>query len=264
MFLGEFGCLVAYLIWRLFKKQDSDSTELESHHTKKRMHPIFFLPPAFCDLLATSLSYIALNITYTSSYQMFKSSVIIFTGILSCLVLKTSFSAQKCVGIILVTFGLFLVGLSDFLFGSDSGTAKAPILGDVIIVFGTLITSIQVVIEEKLVVKNRMPPLLAVGWEGVFGLTMLGLLVIPLYFIKVPFLSSLPDHRLEDPYDAFVQIKNAPTIGFWVVVNVVTIGFFNFAGICVTKELSATTRMVFDSFRSFFFFFLLSSLTIDE
>lgn len=34
--------------------------------------------------------------------------------------------------------------------------------------------------------------------------------------------------------------------------NVVSIAFFNFAGISVTKELSATTRMVLDSVRTLF------------
>lgn len=33
-------------------------------------------------------------------------------------------------------------------------------------------------------------------------------------------------------------------------VNVFSIAFFNFAGVSVTKELSATTRMVLDSIRT--------------
>lgn len=32
--------------------------------------------------------------------------------------------------------------------------------------------------------------------------------------------------------------------------NIVSIAFFNFAGVSVTKELSATTRMVLDSVRT--------------
>lgn len=37
---------------------------------------------------------------------------------------------------------------------------------------------------------------------------------------------------------------------FYIIGNIVSIAFFNFAGISVTKELSATTRMVLDSVRT--------------
>lgn len=42
---------------------------------------------------------------------------------------------------------------------------------------------------------------------------------------------------------------NAPEI-FLAAGNVLSIAFFNFAGISVTKELSSTTRMVLDSGRT--------------
>jgi hypothetical protein len=37
---------------------------------------------------------------------------------------------------------------------------------------------------------------------------------------------------------------------FFFLGNILSIAFFNFAGISVTKELSATTRMVLDSGRT--------------
>ena len=39
-----------------------------------------FLPPAMCDMTATSLQYIGLTFTYASSFQMLRGAVIIFTG----------------------------------------------------------------------------------------------------------------------------------------------------------------------------------------
>ena len=38
---------------------------------------------------------------------------------------------------------------------------------------------------------------------------------------------------------------------FFVAGTIVSIAFFNFAGLSVTKEMSATTRMVLDSVRTF-------------
>ena len=41
-----------------------------------------FLPPALCDMTATSVQYIGLTLTYASSFQMLRGAVIIFTGAL--------------------------------------------------------------------------------------------------------------------------------------------------------------------------------------
>ncbi len=38
---------------------------------------------------------------------------------------------------------------------------------------------IQVVYEERFIGKYNIPPLQAVGWEGIFGFCTLGLLLIP-------------------------------------------------------------------------------------
>lgn len=103
---------------------------------------------------------------------------------------------------------------------------------------------------------------------GMFGTILLSLLLIPMYFIKVhkPF-SQDPDGRLENVLDAFKQIDANLLIlvalggeishfqAFILYLNfcfsgtVVSIAFFNFAGISVTKEINATTRMVLDSVR---------------
>ena len=44
--------------------------------------PQVFLPPALCDMTATSVQYIGLTLTYASSFQMLRGAVIIFTGII--------------------------------------------------------------------------------------------------------------------------------------------------------------------------------------
>merc|ERR1719334_2691406 len=61
-----------------------------------------------------------------------------------------------------------------------------------------------------------------------------------------------PQGRLEDAIDAFVQIFNGDNGGWlicWTLGNMCSIAVFNFAGISVTKELSATTRNVLDQIR---------------
>lgn len=76
-------------------------------------------------------------------------------------------------------------------------------------------------------------------------------LMIPMYFIKVPYtFSKDPNHRLEDIFLAFKEMGERPQIVMALLLTVVSIAFFNFAGVSVTKRLSATTRMVLDSVRT--------------
>lgn len=71
-----------------------------------------------------------------------------------------------------------------------------------------------------------------------------------MYFIPAGSFGSGPRRVLEDALDAFCQIGRAPLIAVALLGNISSIAFFNFAGISVTKEISATTRMVLDSLRT--------------
>merc|ERR1712098_661477 len=91
----------------------------------------------------------------------------------------------------------------------------------------------------------------AVGWEGTFGFTTLAMLLIPFSFIYVgPSFGHGPRFVLEDAYDGVYQLAHNPLLALSFLLTVFSIAFFNFAGITVTKELSATTRMVLDSVRT--------------
>ena len=52
---------------------------------------------------------------------MLMGAVIVFSGILSRIVLKVRLSMLKWFGIMLVTVGLSIVGVTDMLFVGDSG-----------------------------------------------------------------------------------------------------------------------------------------------
>ena len=107
------------------------------------------------------------------------------------------------------------------------------------------------VYEEKFIAKYDVPALQAVGWEGTFGFLTLSTLLIPFYFIPVgEKFGNNPRHVLEDAYDGLCQLYNNPLLALAFCGTVVSIAFFNFAGISVTKEMSATTRMVLDSVRT--------------
>nr|XP_034966100.1 solute carrier family 35 member F6 [Zootoca vivipara] len=132
-------------------------------------------------------------------------------------------------------------------------TAQTPLFspaGDLLIIMAQVIVAIQMVLEQKFVYKHNVHPLQAVGTEGLFGFLILSLLLVPMYYIPAGSFGSGPRRVLEDALDAFCQIGRAPLIALALLGNISSIAFFNFAGISVTKEISATTRMVLDSLRT--------------
>ena len=71
-----------------------------------------------------------------------------------------------------------------------------------------------------------------------------------MYYIPAGGFSGNPRRTLEDALDAFCQVGHRPLIALALLGNISSIAFFNYAGVSVTKEISATTRMVLDSLRT--------------
>jgi len=266
MFLGELSCLIVFKIVYAYWKAKRDAGEETSHGINKLVDgnqdfsPLIFWPAAMCDMCGTTLMYIGLNMTDASSFQMLRGAVIVFTALLSVTFLNRKIRRFMWVGILFVVLGLVVVGIADVYYqppGSATGgysDTNLVITGDLLIVIGQIITASQMVYEEKFIYKYNVPSLQAVGWEGFFGFFTLSILLIPLYFIKVgsggSFIFKDPDTRVENALDAFYQMGSNWQIILAQVGNVVSIAFFNFSGISVTRELSATTRMVLDSLRT--------------
>ncbi|XP_075782081.1 solute carrier family 35 member F6 [Pelodiscus sinensis] len=247
MFLGEFSCLAAFYLLVCRDRQRAEPRM----GPPQPFNPLLFLPPALCDMTGTSIMYVALNMTSASSFQMLRGAVIIFTGLLSVAFLGRKLAPSQWLGILVTIAGLVVVGLADLLSSRDATHKLSEVItGDLLIIMAQVIVAIQMVLEEKFVFKHDVHPLRAVGTEGFFGFVILSLLLIPMYYIPAGSFSGSPRRVLEDTPDAFCQIGRQPLIALALVGNISSIAFFNFAGISVTKELSATTRMVLDSLRT--------------
>lgn len=103
------------------------------------------------DMIATSTMYIGLNLTYASSFQMLRGSVIVFVAIFSMLFLQRKLLVREWIGIMFIIIGLGAVGASDIL-GSGTGqnTDRTDILiGDSLIILAQIITASQMVRSRK-------------------------------------------------------------------------------------------------------------------
>lgn len=255
MFLGEMSCFFAFKIWyyyHVFTKKDI------TKFGPQKFNPLIWAVPAMCDLTATSTMYLGLTWTYAASFQMLRGSVIIFTGLLSVAFLNSRLKLYQWVGMFTVIVGLALVGVGDVVFfsGGQHMEKNTVLAGDLLIILAQGIVAIQMTFEEKIIKKYQVPPLQGVGWEGIFGFSVLTILLFPMYFIPWHLPASADfwqdTTRFEDAIDGLYQIGNNWQLLVSTLGLILSIAFFNFSGLTVTKTMSATTRMVLDSVRTIF------------
>eukprot|EP00282_Hemiselmis_andersenii_P008232 CAMPEP_0114138226 /NCGR_PEP_ID=MMETSP0043_2-20121206/16202_1 /TAXON_ID=464988 /ORGANISM="Hemiselmis andersenii, Strain CCMP644" /LENGTH=417 /DNA_ID=CAMNT_0001232167 /DNA_START=221 /DNA_END=1475 /DNA_ORIENTATION=- len=262
MFIGELLCIIAFratLLCAASKARDTSLVDESSEYSEEAgleegFPPYIFALPALCDMVATSMMYLGLTMTYASVFQMLRGSVVVFTGLLSIIMLGKKLWMCHMVGMFLVTAGAFVVGLSSVL-GHDGGSAGAakpshPVLGNIFVVCAQVVVSTQMVVEEKFLSRYRVSALQAVGWEGLWGLLFLSIALTGMYFSQVG-----PDicdgHAcIENAVEAVLQVQTSPVLMAAVLGNVGSIAFFNYFGISVTQTMSATHRMVLDSLRT--------------
>ena len=256
MFLGEMSCLFVFKALyysRVIRKKDI------STFGPQKFNPLVWAIPACCDLAGTSTMYLALSWTYAASFQMLRGSVIIFTGILSVTFLGTKLKFHQWLGMFIVIGGLVVVGVGDYVYfqrGSGSYSKELVLAGDLLIVLAQGIAAIQMTVEEKIVKKYKVPPLQGIGWEGVFGFSILFILLIIMFFIPWHIPSGLAfwqeTPRFEDAIDGLVQMGHNWRLLLSNLGLIVSIAFFNFSGLSITERMSATARMVLDSVRTIF------------
>jgi len=252
MFVGEFSCLLVFKLIVFTSTMGGKESSMKLGPQK--FNPLVWAIPAMCDSCATTAMYIGLTMTHASSFQMLRGSVVIFTGLLSVVLLGRKLQPYHWGGMLLVLGGLVLVGLSGFLDKSGgSASASNPLLGDLIIVVAQVVVAFQMVVEEKLMTKYKVPPMQAVGWEGVFGMIIMSIISVILTYN-----TSEGSAVHENIKDAFMQLNpthpNSDGGGLPIFLlfcgTICSIAFFNFSGLSVTQEMGAVYRMVLDSVRT--------------
>ncbi|KAK9809837.1 hypothetical protein WJX72_000103 [[Myrmecia] bisecta] len=281
MFFGEFLCLIPYSIHRWRKKRRPKAALLDDNHVvlhdtahSAKTFATFALP-AMCDALATTLLNVGLFYTYASTFQMLRGTLVLFAGILTITLLRRRLHIHHWLGMVLITAGAALVGASSVIYDSDlypdepqyqprslswlwlikagpggGGVAPAPanpLFGDILVVAAQLAAATQFIVEEKYLAKYRVPALLAVGMEGFWGLVLCAVGLPLLSVIKGP-----GGRPLDSALAAMREIRDNRQLQLSTAGSVVSIAFFNFFGISVTKKLSGAARAAIDACRTIF------------
>jgi len=256
MFLGEFLCIIPFMISR--------SSSVQSLGKSENPYTYIFAIPTCCDLTASTLGNIALLWIPASIWQMMRGAIIIFSAILSMIFLRRRLNLHHWLGILVVVMGLFLVGLSGVYNASNDTTRRDPSLvslGITLVVCAQVLSAAQMVIEEKLLKDKNYEPINVVFMEGFWGLVIMSLVALPILYITphaypaVPPYDKLFDDGARDIYtenvlDAFSQMYNNPTFFFENLILLFSIAFYNFFGLALTTYLSAVHRTLIDACRT--------------
>lgn len=253
MFYGEAVCLIVYEIQRRKKRKERETLQniQDSVAEQEQVLTGIFVVPTLCDLIGTTLSGIGLLYVPASVWQMLRGAIIIFAGVLSVIFLKRKMYPTNWIGMGVVMAGLAMVGLSSVL-GEDNNRSAGVshgqmTLGIVLILLAQLVSASQMIIEELFIKKHNVPPIQVVGMEGAFGVLFMSLLVLPIcYFIP----GSGPHGSYENSLDAISQMWNNPAILGFGLAYLLSISFYNYFGLSVTKSLTAVHRTLIDACRT--------------
>jgi len=135
----------------------------------------------------------------------------------------------------------------------EMSAAVKLLVGIALVIVAEFFHGVQFVYESKYLTKYNLPPLKVVGLEGINGALTLCVLLWPAYFLQdIPYFGVGPNKSIEDMLDGLHQIFAGDNGGWticWTLGNMCSIAVFNYAGITVMKELTATTRAVLDQIR---------------
>lgn len=214
--------------------------------------------PAFFDLAATAFCSVGMLYTPASVWQMLRGSSLVFCALFSITFLRRRMLVFNWIGLVLCVVGTVLVGLAN-VWGmapeqqDDAGAPEAAgggkgdlVFGMTLVLLGQVVQALQIIGEEFLMSSVDLPPMVVVGYEGLFGVLMMLCVVFPVLYV----LPGQDGGSMENAFDALVQMSNSQELLGVVLLYTFSCGTFNATGIAVTASLSGVHRMMLDASRT--------------
>ena len=187
-FFSEMFGLPLYLILYIKSKKNEKAQQSQEeindnveNVSRIKKIVITFLP-SLCDIIASFISSICLDLIDGSIYNMIKGvSIISITLFISKFILKNKHTWDHYIAIIIALISFVFVGLSVF---SNKESQESNIIGWVGIIIAMILQSIQFIFEEYYMGKYQIHPFFFLGFEGVFGFIVNLILCIVLYWAQ--------------------------------------------------------------------------------
>jgi drug/metabolite transporter (DMT)-like permease len=246
--------------------------------------------PAICDICGTTLMNVGLLFVVASIYQMTRGALVLFVGLFSVIFLRRTLHLFQWFALVTVVVGVGIVGLAGAIYKDPKAVpsavmltkeafvilareARTPeairaIIGVFLIAGAQIFTASQFVLEEYILEKYALEPLKVVGWEGLFGfsVTVLGMIIMHLAVGR----TDAGQYGYFDLVEAWREVTEYSAIGISSILIMISIGYmihfllpfvfrsltpcsgFNFFGLSVTRNVSATARSTIDTCRTLF------------
>lgn len=236
MMIGEFLCLIAYFGSSSHKQEQASAEEAPKY--------VFFFA-CLLDWTATTLVNMAYVLIAASVVQMMRGAIVIFTCLLSFLLLGRRQHLCHLLGVSLVFLGITLVSFSVFTGAPPSAKPHAGVLnlagmsGIMLCILAQVFQASMLVYEESIMSKYPVPPLKVVGLEGTFGI-----------LIGFALLTALNITHVESTPAAAYQISHSRPLLWAAIASILSIAFFNYSGVTVTRRSSAVARSTIDVSRT--------------
>ncbi|THC90860.1 hypothetical protein EYZ11_009673 [Aspergillus tanneri] len=251
----------------------SEPDDWDDGRIRLRGWKVFLLAaPACCDIAGTTLMNVGLLFVAASIYQMTRGALVLFVGLFSVLFLHRKLYLYQWISLCVVVLGVALVGLAGALFdhqGQDltqestlyaaavqvravarTSEAVQAIIGVLLIAAAQIFTASQFVLEEWILENYAMDPLRVVGWEGIFGFSVTVVGMIILYFAVGR--TEAGRYGYFDAKEGWRQVLENRAVAVSSLLIMISIGGFNFFGLSVTRNVSATSRSTIDTCRTLF------------
>lgn len=214
----------------------------------------FFLILSTFDLVASSCVTVGQVWIAASVAQMLRGSMVVFTAFFSWLLLARRYNIHQVGGMGSVVAGLIVVGVSSILNGSDTKYSSTQVaMGIVLSVVGSLLNSIQNVVEERLLKADQyvVQPMEVVGWEGVFGLINSAFILLPIV-AHVPADDSAWENCgvAEDTIDSLHMLSYNAEVVIFNILYIFGIMLLNWTANIISLYLSATHRNLINATRT--------------
>ena len=296
MFVAMSVCLPTYFVahWLATKIARRRHRTLLLEHQKRHYEwsmAFWIGAPAAFDLIATILMNLGLIFVSASVYQMMRGAEMLFAALFGVTFLRRRLALENYLGILLAIIGIFIVGLASVLGNEEDNKGGTPhngnnnhhhhhdddnatvimrhgggggggvsveqqLLGMGLIVLSQMVQAAQLTFEEHFLDHFQVNALLVVGFEGVWGIVIMTLLLVCMQYTPAADLGGLIPADVggvvENTQDTLRMLSTTPLIAIVVVVQAVSLYAYNFTGMSVTGHFSAIFRTVLETLRTLF------------
>lgn len=149
---------------------------------------------------------------------------------------------HEWLGIVALILGM-VIFVAPYYSPHSGNQVKFCIIADVCVIAAQVMTTIGTVYQKKFMIPN-VPPLQAIGYNGLFGFVALSALFPPIYLVG-----------FGEPFNHDVKLTLEDLHNNWQLMlsiagTILSITFFNVAENQCTMKLSGSQRMLLDSLRS--------------